>query len=236
MSKRIIWAGSAIMLMALSGAVQAEVSQGQLNTDANIGAGIAQLLGEERSAMSGVSQRFDAVAPRPDVMRAGKSAVKMASASEIETPEIDYSRNWISAQPAAGGGEQFQCLADVLYFEARGESVAGQAAVAEVVLNRVESPKFPNSICDVVHQGGKSGCQFSWTCDGKTDRVSNQAAYSQVAKVARALMDGAPRQLTDGATYFHTPAVRPAWAKRFTRTTQIGSHIFYRPRVRTASN
>jgi spore germination cell wall hydrolase CwlJ-like protein len=229
-------AGGACVVLALSGALRAEATAGQTNTTgAELGAGITQLLGDERSAMNGVAQRFDAVAPRPDVKLGNDGAIKLASASPSMS-ELDYSNKWVSTQPIAQGGEQFQCLADVLYFEARGESVAGQAAVAEVVLNRVESSKFPGTICGVVHQSSNRGCQFSWTCDGKADRVHNQAAYAQVAKVARAMMDGAPRKLTDGATYFHTPAVRPAWAKRFTRTTQIGSHIFYRPRIRTASN
>ena len=230
------WVGGACAVLALSGGLRAEVTTGQTDmSGAELGAGITQLLGDERSAMSDVAQRFDTVAPRPEVKLGNDGAIRIASASAT-LPDLDYSPKWVATQPAAQGGEQFQCLADVLYFEARGESIAGQAAVAEVVLNRVESAKFPGTICGVVHQSSKRGCQFSWTCDGKTDRVHNQAAYAQVAKVARAMMHGAPRKLTDGATYFHTPAVRPAWAKRFTRTTQIGSHIFYRPRIRTASN
>ena len=229
------WAGGAIAVLALSGALRAEVTVSQSNAGQGIDAGIMQLLGEERSAMSDVAARFDTLAPLPEVKTKAKF-VKAKNKGGAPAAEIDYSRAWVASQPAAQGGEQFQCLADVLYFEARGESVAGQAAVAEVVLNRVESGKFPNSICGVVHQSNNRGCQFSWTCDGKADRVRNPDAYAQVAKVAKALMEGAPRPLTDGATYFHTPSVRPAWAKKFTRTATVGSHIFYRPRVRTASN
>jgi spore germination cell wall hydrolase CwlJ-like protein len=224
--------GGAFAVFAFTGALQAEVTVSQSNTGSAMDAGILQLLTDERSAMNDVVERFDAIAPAP-----GAKFVKARTSAQASAiSDIDYSTAWVANQPAAEGGEQFQCLADVLYFESRGESVAGQAAVAEVVLNRVESPKFPNSICGVVHQSNSNGCQFSWTCDGKTDKIRNQEAYAQVAKVARALMDGAPRALTDGATYFHTPAVRPSWARKFTRTAKVGSHIFYRPQVRTAQN
>lgn len=228
--------GGAFAVLALSGALQAEVTVSQSNAGSGMDAGIMQLLTEERSAMSGAVDRLDTIAPLREAKVVKARAAKAKAGTRAAVAEIDYSNAWVANQPAAQGGEQFQCLADVLYFESRGESVAGQAAVGEVVLNRVASSNFPNSICGVVHQSNSNGCQFSWTCDGKTDTVRNQAAYAQVAKVARALMDGAPRALTDGATYFHTPAVRPAWSRKFTRTATVGSHIFYRPRIRTASN
>lgn len=129
---------------------------------------------------------------------------------------------------------ELQCLADTLYFEARGESSRGQAAVAEVILNRVESGRFPNSICGVVKQGSSAGCQFSYNC-GKPRPITDRAAYARVQAVARAALVS-PRALTDGATYFHTPQVRPFWSRRFVKTVQIDNHIFYRPGVRVASN
>eukprot|EP00581_Thalassiosira_minuscula_P035425 CAMPEP_0184455124 /NCGR_PEP_ID=MMETSP0740-20130409/22369_1 /TAXON_ID=385413 /ORGANISM="Thalassiosira miniscula, Strain CCMP1093" /LENGTH=142 /DNA_ID=CAMNT_0026826875 /DNA_START=64 /DNA_END=489 /DNA_ORIENTATION=- len=83
-------------------------------------------------------------------------------------PQIEYSKAWLDAQPKAAGGEQFACLAEALYFEARGETVKGQFAVAEVILNRVKSAQFPNSLCGVIKQGTgrKYQCQFTYTCDG----------------------------------------------------------------------
>ncbi|TQS73206.1 cell wall hydrolase [Rhodobacteraceae bacterium] len=132
--------------------------------------------------------------------------------------------------------DQLQCLAQVLYHEARGESRQGQKAVAEVVLNRVDDPAFPNTICGVVNQGNGRSCQFSWTCDGRSDKIANRAVFSRVSDVARAMAGGAPRDVTSGATYFHTPAVHPSWSKRFVRTARVGAHIFYRKPVRTASN
>jgi spore germination cell wall hydrolase CwlJ-like protein len=103
--------------------------------------------------------------------------------------------------------------------------------VAEVILNRVDSGRYPNSVCGVVNQGANDkvkGCQFSFACDGHADTIREKAAYNRVAKIARLMMDGAPRSLTKGATHFHTTNVRPNWARRFPNTAKIGSHLFYR--------
>lgn len=124
-----------------------------------------------------------------------------------------------------------QCMAEALYFEARGESRAGQRAVAEVILNRVDSGRFPNNVCGVVNQRG----QFSYTISGSR-KIRNKSAYMRVRTVAQEALSGAPRTLTSGATYFHTPQVRPSWSRRFTRTTRIGSHIFYRQGRKLAAN
>lgn len=131
---------------------------------------------------------------------------------------------------------ELKCLAEALYFEARGEPTAGQRAVAEVILNRRDSAQFPGTVCAVVTQGGRGGCQFSYHCSGRSRAIRERAAYARVHQVAVAALSGAPRDLTGGATYFHTPAVSPSWSRRFVRTTQIGRHIFYRPHQRLASN
>lgn len=149
-----------------------------------------------------------------------------------------YSRAWLDAQPAASGDAQWQCLTEALYFEARGETVKGQFAVAEVILNRVDSTQYPSSVCGVVTQGTgrKYQCQFTFTCDGHPEVVNEPAAYASVGKVARIMLDGAPRELTDGATHYHTTAVTPSWARRFIQTARIGVHKFYRMPVRVSSN
>jgi len=133
---------------------------------------------------------------------------------------------------------QWKCLAEALYFEARGEPVKGQFAVAEVILNRVDSPKFPNSICKVVNQGTgrRHACQFSYTCDGKLERVVNRAVYDQVVGIARVMINGGMRQLSGGATYYHTTSVQPLWARRFEHTATIGIHKFYKPDKKGANN
>ena len=140
-------------------------------------------------------------------------------------------RRVIDARPRATGGAQWQCLTEALYFEARGESIRGQIAVAEVILNRVASKRFPNTVCGVVHQGTgkKYQCQFTYTCDGIPERVNEPKAYERVGKVARMMLDGAPRNLSGGATYYHTTAVRPRWARKFRKTARLGVHLFYRP-------
>lgn len=151
-------------------------------------------------------------------------------------PLLEYSASWLSTLPEPAGGRQFECLAKALYFEARGETPKGQFAVAEVILNRVDRPSYPDTVCEVVEQSGGGGCQFSFVCDGRADRIRNPAAYEQVARVARLMLDGAPRKLTNGATHFHTTAVNPRWARIFRRTTTIGSHIFYRKPTLVASS
>lgn len=142
----------------------------------------------------------------------------------------------LATPAAAESGSELKCLADTLYFEARGESVAGQKAVAEVILNRRDSGKFPSTICGVVKQGSNKGCQFSYNCGGKSRAIREKAAYARIHKIAQAALAGAPRDLTNGATYFHTTGVRPSWSRKFTRTTKIGRHIFYSEGRRLASN
>jgi len=152
--------------------------------------------------------------------------------------QIERSRRWIDAQPVVSGDVQWECLAEALYFEARGESVRGQFAVAEVILNRVDSAKFPDTVCKVVNQGTgrKYACQFTFTCDGHPETIHEKDAYARVGKIAKFMLEGAPRDLTDGATYYHTKAVNPRWARKFARTTTIGVHHFYRPHIRVSQN
>lgn len=185
-------------------------------------ASMQQLVSKERRALSAIpADELDALLKRP------RSA-----------GPVSYSRRWLAAQPRAKGGAQWQCLAEALYFEARGESVKGQFAVAEVILNRVDSRLFPNSVCSVVHQGTgrKYACQFTYTCDGHKEVISEPAAYAQVGKIARLMLAGGPRALTKGATYYHTKAVRPSWARKFRRTATIGVHHFYRRPTRLSQN
>ncbi len=151
---------------------------------------------------------------------------------------LDYSREWLASLPATKGGAEWQCLAEALYFEARGESVKGQFAVAEVIMNRVDSSRFPNSVCGVINQGTgrKFACQFTYTCDGKAEKIGEPKAFANVGKIAKLMIDGAERPLTSGATHYHTKAVNPKWARTFPRTATIGVHHFYKMPTRTASN
>ncbi|MCR8825904.1 cell wall hydrolase [Pseudosulfitobacter koreensis] len=151
---------------------------------------------------------------------------------------MQFTSAWLDHQPKAEGGNEWRCLAEALYFEARGETVKGQFAVAEVIMNRVKSGRFPGSVCAVINQGtGKRyQCQFTYTCDGNAEKIREQGAFNRVAKVARAVLDGSAPKLTSGATHYHTTAVNPRWSKVYTQTARIGVHLFYRDTYRTASN
>ncbi|MEM1430503.1 MAG: cell wall hydrolase [Pseudomonadota bacterium] len=143
---------------------------------------------------------------------------------------VRYDRDWLDRLPEAVGSAEWECLAEALYFEARGERLKGQFAVAEVILNRVDSARYPDTVCGVVNQGtGKRyQCQFTYTCDGHAERIHEENAWMRVGKVARLMLDGAPRALTEGATHYHTKAVNPRWAHTYPRTATIGVHHFYR--------
>ncbi|WP_232822992.1 cell wall hydrolase [Oceanibium sediminis] len=141
-------------------------------------------------------------------------------------------------RPAGFGSEDLACLAEALYFEARGESLRGQIAVAEVILNRVDSRKYPDTVCGVIAQGEsrKHGCQFSFRCDGKPETFSERATYKKLHALAQDMLAGRKKSLTEGATHYHTRAVRPGWSRRLTKTTEIDSHIFYRYPTQSAGN
>ena len=140
----------------------------------------------------------------------------------------------VLAPPPAGpiptGDAAWRCLAEAVYFEARGEPVEGQAAVAEVVLNRVAEPRYPDDVCAVVAQGTgrRFACQFSYTCDGIPDRIRDPGAWEVARRVARAVLDGAPRHLDAGTTHYHADYVDPYWARVYPREAVFGRHIFYR--------
>ena len=123
------------------------------------------------------------------------------------------------------------CLALNVYHEARSDSMLGQYAVAHVVMNRVQSDRYPDNVCDVVHQGyskGKHKCQFSWYCDGKPDTPTEHRAWALASLVAYDVMIGTVPDVTDGATHYHATYVKPYWADHYTKTVQHGSHIFYK--------
>tara|TARA_R110000822_G_scaffold23539_10_gene72655 strand:+ start:235 stop:855 length:621 start_codon:yes stop_codon:yes gene_type:complete len=151
--------------------------------------------------------------------------------------EIDYNSIVESTMSDA------HCLATNIYFEARGESEAGQIAVAFVTLNRVRSSNFPNDICDVVYQAQHSEwwkehknklvpirhrCQFSWYCDGKSDKIHNEDEYVRLLELAFEVLMDNHTDNTGGAVYYHADYVEPYWAIAYNKTTSIDDHVFYR--------
>lgn len=136
----------------------------------------------------------------------------------------------LDSRPPARGNADWACLTEALYFEARGESIAGQMAVAEVVLNRVDSAQYPDNICDVINEGTgrRFACQFTYTCDGRSEEMTDDRMVHRLGHIAKMMMEGAPRDLTDGATHYHANWVNPRWAQIFPQTAEIGVHRFYR--------
>ena len=137
----------------------------------------------------------------------------------------------------------FICLALNTYHEAKNQSLVGQIATAQVVMNRVADDRYPNTVCEVVKQGPhrpswenpekeypvKHRCQFSWYCDGKSDVPKNEKAWKKAQDYAYlVLYNRINLDVTEGATHYHATYVRPAWARTKTRTTRIEKHIFYR--------
>jgi spore germination cell wall hydrolase CwlJ-like protein len=123
------------------------------------------------------------------------------------------------------------CLALAVYFEARSEPVKGQLAVAQVIINRVESGKFPDTVCAVVHDGTTRGghtCQFSFMCDGKPETITDDAAYDLALLVASVALSPGYHDPSRGALYYHAVDVHPDWAGKMKESIEIGRHIFYK--------
>jgi hypothetical protein len=124
-----------------------------------------------------------------------------------------------------------RCLAEAVYFEARSEPEAGQAAVAQVVLNRVQSGLYPGSVCGVVYQNRHRfhACQFSFACEGKSLRITERESWEQAVRVADEVMDGRTYLSDVGrSTHYHANYVKPRWARSLTKMDVIGRHIFYK--------
>ncbi|MGR3433618.1 MAG: cell wall hydrolase [Shimia sp.] len=208
---RTVLAAIAAALFALPATTPATASETRASD-------ISRLVKAEGRALAGLSQARTAsllAAPRTSVPGTGA---------------VQYDRAWLATQPAIAGGAEWRCLAEALYFEARGETVKGQFAVAEVILNRRDAGKYPDTICDVINQGTgrKYACQFTYTCDGLPETIGEPRAFERVGKVARLAMAASTRPLTKGAMYYHTQSVNPRWARVFRHTATIGYHRFYR--------
>ena len=134
---------------------------------------------------------------------------------------------------------EHKCLAEVLYYEARGEGAGGQKAIAEVVFHRMNHGDYGHSICAVVYEGStRSGCQFSFTCNGDMKRPRQPGAWRNAEALAASILTGQVplRNATGGALNFHAISVSPDWADTMDRTTQIGNHVFYRNAPRTRAS
>tara|TARA_E500000318_G_C3508395_1_gene191320 strand:- start:332 stop:763 length:432 start_codon:yes stop_codon:yes gene_type:complete len=134
--------------------------------------------------------------------------------------------------------EMLTCLALNVYHESKNQSLIGQIAVAQVTMNRVRDERYPNNVCDVVKQGLtykwnpsipiRNKCQFSWYCDGKSDKPRDEHAWDKAMLVAHGVYYGNLDDFVEGATHYHAHYVLPSWASSKTYITRIDDHIFYR--------
>jgi spore germination cell wall hydrolase CwlJ-like protein len=149
----------------------------------------------------------------------------------------------ISALPSLGGVAQpfmmnpasadfsraLKCMTDAIYYEAANEPDVGQRAVAQVILNRMRHPTYPNTVCGVIYQGSerRTGCQFSYACDGSMARVPDRFSWDRARRVAMAALTGSVFAPVGMATHYHTAQVYPYWAPSLHFIGQIGAHRFY---------
>lgn len=151
------------------------------------------------------------------IVCAGDAAAQVADPTPLPAASEDRSR-------------AVQCLATAIAYEAGYEPEPGQQAVAEVILNRVRTPLFPKSVCGVVFAGSerRTGCQFSFTCDGSLRRPMSEAVMVRTRAVAEAALDGRTPSRVGGSAWYHADYVYPYWAPSLVRVVKIGAHIFYR--------
>ncbi len=160
---------------------------------------------------------------------------KKGRGSVVLDPTIDANHAWVNyALPAnARTPGEIKCLATAIYFEARGEPERGQIAVAQVVLNRLKNPAYPNTVCGVVYQNKnkRNRCQFSFACDGIPDRITEPKPWAAAQALAKKVVsDDRTLYLSDvgAATHYHANYVRPRWARTMKKMDKIGRHIFYK--------
>ena len=205
-----------------------ESAQKALAQEASLVADLANYLAAETAA---TREALDAPRLKPAV----PTAALMTSTDSISAlANFDFSELTV----AKLDGEERNCLAQAIYYEARSEPRVGQLAVADVVLNRTRSALYPNSICEVVYQGSerRTGCQFSFTCDGSMQARLNQRKWKSSQDLAGAILAGVRVPVSRNATHYHANYVTPYWAKSLTPTATIGTHKFYKfPNRRTVA-
>lgn len=168
----------------------------------------------------------DSAPPQPDSAKAGETVV---GKGEVKTPA-----ERLGLLDGKKRAKQEKCLAEAVYFEARGEAVRGQIAVAQVVMNRVFSGYYPTTVCGVVYQNAnrRLACQFTFACDGIRDVVTEPDMWDRARRIAKATLDGRLWLPEVGkSTHYHAYWVRPSWVREMKKMYRTGVHTFYRPRA-----
>jgi hypothetical protein len=167
---------------------------------------------------------------RAAILVSGEQAEAINAALPFSTVPLETARPFVLPAASSSVRERaIHCLAQAIYYEAGYEPVEGRRAVAQVVLNRVRHPAFPNSVCGVVYDGWQRRvCQFSFTCDGSLRRAPAAAAWAAAESLAREALQGGVSAGIGLATHYHANYVSPYWAPRLVKLRQVGTHIFYR--------
>jgi len=212
-------------------------------------AGLALAAAPHRPAPRLMSARLAAVAPTLSAPQPAVAAPP-AEADVIRLQDLgpDAARRWNANNPIARGpnppakpftlvaagvldeARAVDCMTAAIYYEAGFESAEGQRAVAQVVLNRLRHPAFPKTVCGVVFQGAerKTGCQFTFACDGALARKPDEVAWARARKVAEAALNGYVLKKVGNATHYHAEYVAPYWSPTLVKVAVVGQHIFYR--------
>lgn len=188
-------------------------------------AAMPQMSAEEREALLSITEE---AIDKPELT--GEDALAKNEALPFSDAPILAAKPFAIRNYFSGTGlTALQCMTQAVYYEAAYEPLQGRRAVAQVVLNRVRHPAFPNSVCGVVYQGSNQPvCQFSFTCDGSLNRKPSAAAWAAAEAVAREALSGYVERSVGQATHYHANYVSPYWAPKLTKISQLGAHIFYR--------
>ncbi|MBB5684040.1 cell wall hydrolase [Sphingobium boeckii] len=226
------------------GALLLGIASGHAGLDA-----VAERAGQKRAIAPIIAQRYEAQQHFP-----GSATLYMAEDDAAPAPGVTGTATLpplpaFATLPSGGDGSviaaastvfhgrtaldaarALTCLTAGIYYEAASESDEGQRAVAQVILNRVRHPAFPDSVCGVVYQGSErlSGCQFSFSCDGAMARAPSRAGWARAQRIAAHALAGSVYAPVGLATHYHTFAVRPAWNRSLVMTDAIGAHFFHR--------
>ncbi len=172
----------------------------------------------------------ETMAGKPALAEEGTAAEQLNEAMPLSTLPIEAARPFLLPYESVPIADRaLRCLTQAIYYEAGFEPVEGRYAVAQVILNRMRHPAYPNSICGVVYQGStRPGCQFSFTCDGSLYRAPDPKAWATARDIASQVLAGRVASSVGMATHYHANYVSPYWAPKLTKITKIGAHIFYR--------
>ena len=193
----------------------------------------SNMLGTNGAGLAQGSLALTALAPEQQALQpiSRQAAIALNDAIPFSTAPVPAAAPFMLATAGERDRERATaCLAQAIYYEAGGDTVDDQRAVAQVVLNRVRHPLFPKTVCGVVFQGSqlKTGCQFTFTCDGSMSRPPEVRAWARAQAMAAEALNGAVFAPVGYATHFHTPWVAPYWAPTLEKIAQIGGHLFYR--------